>query len=145
MFGLCHVRHASLVTHTAKFNCARRLFLLQACYDCWLLTLLVTSCRSLHSVLPFKHIINHCGSVLWLVARHRHCRLDKSPIDRSTLCAKGLWTKNSHLWDWDQWGSWPALSQLQFQLIKMWKLTQKKPVTKCNYSALGVIVFLTER
>lgn len=46
--------------------------------------------------------------MLWLVARRGHCRLDKSPIDRGTLSAKGLWTKHSHLWDWDQWGSWPA-------------------------------------
>ena len=56
----------------------------KAHYDCWLLTRLVTSCTSLQSVLPFKHIINHHGSVLWLVASRSHCRLDKSSLDRST-------------------------------------------------------------
>lgn len=116
-------------------------------YDCWLLTLLVTSCTSLHSVLPSiaKHIINHRSNVLWLVARRGHCRLDKSPIERGTLCAKGLWTKYSHLWDWDQWGSWPALSQPQVQLIKMWRLAGKKPVTKCNYLNLKWIFSLKDK
>lgn len=94
-----------------------------------------------YTLLLFKHIINHCKSALWLALRHGYCRLDKSPVDRSTLCAKGFWTKYSHLCDWDQWDSWPAISQLQVQLIKMWTLAEKKTVTLCNHSALEVDVF----
>lgn len=109
-----------------KCNHTRRSFL-----SVLLLTLLDTLCARWHSLLPFKHIINHCGSVFWLVSRCRHLINHQH---RSTLRAKGLWTKHNHLWDRDQWDCWPLTGPPTFRTLILHSVLKDK--------LLGGFVFL---